>query len=581
MTYEYEQIGEFMREYLVPISQETLDERVRELTSEVASTAHLKGFRKGHTPREVISQRYGGAIKNDVVEKVVEENCREILSDEGLRVGWMARPYQVAADDELAFKVRVETLPEIELGDLSEISITRPIVRISNDYVEDRVRTVREQCIDWCELKGEDVKAKLGDRVWLQLEAFDESELDESQDADAIRDLSPVMLRSPASEIAEGLHAKLDGTAINERVVISHAELRDVFNLPVFLSPKERTAVVSRVDIGELPLVSPNLVSDYRYFHLLVGDRETPIESLEDLHQVARRSIEQTADMDLEQVLRDRAVWEFAKQQFSKLPRETVRRRYMEAERPESSDSSSMVLLQFMAFDKIVDGESIDSILKVNAPDAESTDDDESSTNDAEGESSALPEEFKSFCTNLVDQTVRSFAVQLALEGLIEHRKIEADSEWIEEQIRSAVDRIQLMSTDDDTQQYLDHVYSDENYQRLVSQSLVEQGVKTLMNEITIHEETQDVEEYFESTGQVEDERALNVFPLSDSLPDPEPFVADERNGDDATGEVDAEADTVTSSDREISDSNDETHEKPKKVGFFKKLFQKNEPPQE
>ncbi len=598
MTYEYEQIGEFTREYTVPISQQALDQRIHELTNEVASSAHLKGFRKGRAPRKVISQRYGSAIENDVLEKIVNENCTTILSDEGLQAGWIGRPYLAAPTDApYTYKVRVETMPKIEIGDLAELTIKRPNVILSDANVREQIDNARTRCIEWYELKGDEIQSKNGDRIWIECQLDTEqpegSEADPNSDdlTERKTERFPIVLRMPKNELSESFHEKLIGLTVGDQLEISGEELSNELGMSEDATPSSPLVTVVRIDTGDLPHIGESLFARPEFRHLLDSMPDTKIESIEELVPIARGSIEQNVERTIEQIVQNRAMWALAKQHIGSLPREVLRQRFLEGTQI-GEENLQTAFMAFRLFDPIVDGETLDQNLLMAQPSAndDSGDGDSDSTAEAEtesasktnGEDGLLPESLRVFWTSEVNRTVQRVAFTLTQQALIEQRSIEADQEWVASQIQAKADSVNMVEDQSRAQEYLDYVYGEQHYQDLVTQSLLEQSTKLLLDEATIEDEDVEFDSFLSQSGGEDAEEALAIFKVAPSLPDPEGFVS---SGSESTDEetADAHTESANKSDEESKladevvpkaeglDADTET-----KPGIFKKLFKKN-----
>ena len=591
MTYEYDQIGEFTREYTVPISQESLDERVHDLTNEVATSAHLKGFRKGRAPRKVISQRYGSAIENDVLEKIVNENCTNILSEEGLQAGWIGRPYLAAPTDApYTYKVRVETVPKIEIGDLSELTIKRPNVTLLDADVTTQIDNARARCIDWYELKGDAIQSKNGDRVWIEFPP--ETEQDENDETVASDDANPerfpVVLLSPKNEIAESFHKRLYGLEVGDQVEVSGEELSNELGISEDAIPSATSASVARIDTGDLPHLGPTLLARPEFRHLVESEPDASIESIEDLLPIARTSMEQAIERTMDQVLQNRAMWALAKRYVKSVPREVLRQRFLESAQG-GEQNLQTTYMAFRLFDPIVDGETLDQQLLMAAPHdhdhdhgdeahSDSSTEPTSSTND---EDRLLPESLRTFWTGEVNRAIQRVAFTMTQQALIEQRSIEADQEWVASQIQAKADSVHMVNDQSRAQEYLDYVYGEQHYQELVTASLLEQATKLILDEATIEDEDIEFESFFSQPSGEDVEDALDTFKVAPSLPEPEGFISGiEQSSDEESA---ASQDQSTPTDNELKGKVDEPFDvesqdgdEGRKPGIFKKLFKKN-----
>ena len=126
------------REFLVTISASDIDGRVDAKLTEIAGTVRLPGFRPGKVPMKLLRQRYGKAVLGEVLEAAVNESTQAALNDNAVKPAMQPKIEVVSFDEgkDLAFKIGVEVLPEIQPMDFSSLALTRLKVQIPADEVE-------------------------------------------------------------------------------------------------------------------------------------------------------------------------------------------------------------------------------------------------------------------------------------------------------------------------------------------------------------------------------------------------------------------------------------------------------------
>jgi trigger factor len=110
--------------------------------SELGRTVNLPGFRPGKVPPTVIRQRYGSAVRAEVLEESVTEATRQALADRGLRPALQPKVDVVeaaAGTTDLEFKVEVELMPEIAVPDLAVLSLTRLKAKPADEAIDKTV----------------------------------------------------------------------------------------------------------------------------------------------------------------------------------------------------------------------------------------------------------------------------------------------------------------------------------------------------------------------------------------------------------------------------------------------------------
>ncbi len=73
------------RRIKVQIPADRIENEVNSRLQRVGRTAKLKGFRPGKIPAKVIRQHYGGQIRQEVLQAIVESSYSEAITQEKLR----------------------------------------------------------------------------------------------------------------------------------------------------------------------------------------------------------------------------------------------------------------------------------------------------------------------------------------------------------------------------------------------------------------------------------------------------------------------------------------------------------------
>jgi trigger factor len=111
----------------------------------------LPGFRKGKVPAQVLEKKFGGAVEQEMLEKVMGAAYREVIQREGLQPISQAAienvDYQPGQD--LKFDVHFEIRPEIELNRLGGFTVRRPPTTVDDDAVDRVIQRLREEHATW------------------------------------------------------------------------------------------------------------------------------------------------------------------------------------------------------------------------------------------------------------------------------------------------------------------------------------------------------------------------------------------------------------------------------------------------
>jgi len=154
------------RGFTVVLPADQIEGKRTEKLNQLGRTLRLPGFRPGKVPPQVVRQRYGSAVTQEVVEQSVEDATRELLSERGLRPAGQPRVDlgEVGEARDLEFKVEVELLPDIQLPDFSQLHVTRLRATPSDEAVDRTLAEIAERAGSLAPVE-EDRGAQSGDTL--------------------------------------------------------------------------------------------------------------------------------------------------------------------------------------------------------------------------------------------------------------------------------------------------------------------------------------------------------------------------------------------------------------------------------
>ncbi|MCV0396703.1 MAG: trigger factor [Rhizobiaceae bacterium] len=162
------------REIKVVVPATDLESRLMTRLNDAKAKVRLNGFRPGKVPVPHLRKVYGKSFMAEVVNEILSETPRSVLSDRGEKAA-MQPEVEMTEDEKEAekilagqadfeFKLSYEVIPPIEVKDVSGIKVTRPVYDVPDEEVEEQVMRVAESARPWEPKKG---KAEEGDRVTI------------------------------------------------------------------------------------------------------------------------------------------------------------------------------------------------------------------------------------------------------------------------------------------------------------------------------------------------------------------------------------------------------------------------------
>jgi trigger factor len=157
---------ERLLEVSVPV--EAVREAEEKTARRYASTVRLPGFRPGKVPTAIVRKRFKDAIRQQVVETLVNEAFQEVVQREHLRVAAQPHVHDVRFADgqPLTFELHVEVRPEIELARVSGFRLKRRETEVTDERVREQIEELRDQRAVWTPVEEQPAP---GDMVTVEL----------------------------------------------------------------------------------------------------------------------------------------------------------------------------------------------------------------------------------------------------------------------------------------------------------------------------------------------------------------------------------------------------------------------------
>ena len=117
--------------------QKKLDEKLHELQHKV----HLKGFRPGKVPPNVIKSQFGKAIYGEVIDGILKETSAKAIEENKIKVAGQPKIdlKTFGEGKDLDYTMELNTLPEIQLKPLSKIQTTDYEIAVDKNTIDKRV----------------------------------------------------------------------------------------------------------------------------------------------------------------------------------------------------------------------------------------------------------------------------------------------------------------------------------------------------------------------------------------------------------------------------------------------------------
>ncbi len=162
------------REIKVVVPAGDMESKLMARLSDAKDKVRINGFRPGKVPVQHLRKVYGRSFMAEVVNEVLSDSTRSILSDRGEKAAMQPEISMtedekeadkiLAGGSDFEFSLAYEIIPTIEIKDYSGIKVTRQVYDVPESEIEEQMKRVAESSRSYEAKTG---KAEDGDRVTI------------------------------------------------------------------------------------------------------------------------------------------------------------------------------------------------------------------------------------------------------------------------------------------------------------------------------------------------------------------------------------------------------------------------------
>jgi trigger factor len=147
MQVTVQKISPVLVELSVEVPADTVKSEVDKAYLNLAKKAHVRGFRPGKAPRNVLTQLYGPQVQNDVAKTIVDTTLPQVLTEKNVTpvTRPMVEPGKVSVTEAFSYKARFEVQPDIEHVKYEEFALVRPSLTATDKMVDEQLGSLRER----------------------------------------------------------------------------------------------------------------------------------------------------------------------------------------------------------------------------------------------------------------------------------------------------------------------------------------------------------------------------------------------------------------------------------------------------
>ncbi|KRE34671.1 trigger factor [Mycobacterium sp. Soil538] len=270
---------------------------------QLAKQIRLPGFRPGKAPRKLLEARVGrGAVLEQVVNDALPARYSEAITSESLQP--IGQPEievtKLEDNEELVFTAEVDIRPEIDLPDLSALTITVDPISVSDEDVDAEIEALQKR---FGTLTGVDRPAQEGDFVSIDLSAtVDGEDVPEAKTEGLSHEIGSGQLIEGLDEALIGLSEDESKAFTTTLVAGEHAG-----------QEAEVTVTVKSIKVRELPELDDE-------FAQLASE----FDSIDELKTDLREKVGRVKRVQQAEAIRDKAIEELLTQVEVPLPEAVV-----------------------------------------------------------------------------------------------------------------------------------------------------------------------------------------------------------------------------------------------------------------
>ncbi len=293
MQVSIEATGGLERRMTVEVPEERIEKEVQNRLQQLARTTKLKGFRPGKVPLKVVAQQYGGQVRQEVLEQVIQSSFYEAVQQEKLHPAGNPRiePQSLEKGKNLAYTAVFEVFPEFEPAPIEGVSLEKTVGEVSDADVDKMFETLRKQRTRWNPVERE---AKEGDRVVVDFKGTIEGEEFKGNAGQEV----PITLGS--KRMIDGFEERLVGVKAGEAHTLDLTFPADYAYKEVAGKPVQFMVTVKSVAEAELPELDEEFAKSF-------GIQEGGIDGLrEEVRKTMQRELRQTLKAKVKQQVMDK-----------------------------------------------------------------------------------------------------------------------------------------------------------------------------------------------------------------------------------------------------------------------------------
>ena len=142
-----EQLSPVVVEFSVEVPKDRVKNEVDREFTRLARTAHVRGYRPGKAPRQVLAHLFSGRVYADVAQRLVDETLNQALFDKSVQP--LSKPAiapgELSPENAFAYKARFEVRPEVAEVKWEALPVKRPAAKVEDSLIDAELERLRRE----------------------------------------------------------------------------------------------------------------------------------------------------------------------------------------------------------------------------------------------------------------------------------------------------------------------------------------------------------------------------------------------------------------------------------------------------
>jgi len=148
------------------VDKKTIQEKISARLNELSKTINLKGFRPGKVPINVLKNKFGQEVYNEVLEKTLQETSTKAIEEKKLKIAGQPKLDLKSHGEvkDLTYTMEIDELPSFKIQSLDSIKFVDYEIKVSPEETKKRIDDIAKNQNNFID-KKENESAEKGDLV--------------------------------------------------------------------------------------------------------------------------------------------------------------------------------------------------------------------------------------------------------------------------------------------------------------------------------------------------------------------------------------------------------------------------------